>query len=68
VQAEDAATGQPPRTYFDVWDDAFFGMASAAEESRQAIVQESKSVLNQIGPALVIGVVAIAAIAVLTRR
>lgn len=68
VQAEDAAIGQTPRDYFEIWDGAFYGMASAAEETRQEIVQESKTVLNQIGPALLIGVVAVAAIAVLTRR
>lgn len=68
VQLEDEAIGARARTYTDIWGDATHGMLTAAEESRQEIVAESKATLNQIGPLLMVGVVAVAVIAIMTRK
>lgn len=67
VQAEDAAIGAKPRTYEEIFGDAFGGIMAAGEETREQVVQESKATLDRIGTPLLIGVVAVAVIAVLTR-
>lgn len=68
VQREDAAIGAAPRTYTQIWDDAFYGMASAAEETRQEVVAETKRLAFTIGPVIVIGLIAAAVLVVASKR
>lgn len=68
VQQEDVAIGKAPRTYSEIQQDAIGGMVNAAEETRQEIVQEARKIATVAGPLIVAGVVAVAVIAVMTRR
>ena len=68
VQREDTAIGAKPRTYTEIWDDAFYGMASAAEETRQEIGAQAKKIAFTLGPVIAIGLVAAAVLVVASKR
>jgi hypothetical protein len=68
VQREDAAIGAKPRTYTEVWGDAFSGMTSAAEETRQEIAATAQKLAFTLGPIIVIGLVAAAVLVVASKR
>jgi len=68
VQREDTAIGAKPRTYTEIWDDAFYGMASAAEETRQEIGTQAKKIAFTLGPVIAIGLVAAAVLVVASKR
>lgn len=68
VQQEDVAIGKTPRTYSEIFGDAFGGMANAAEETRQEVVQEARNIATVAGPLIVIGVVAAAVLVVAVKR
>lgn len=68
VQQEDVAIGKAPRSYGEIYQDAFGGIVNAAEETRQEVVTEARRIATVAGPVIVAGVIAVAVIAVMTRR